>query len=668
MTAELTYWEHLHQHSNFLKELADPLRFYWNRCYLNGITPETDTFHRFTEAEFKKIKESSIKIYAYSNRLLLQMQRYIMNPDIGFALFDNHCRLLKLYGKEKFLKWCTGHNIMIRTDWSESSVGINAVSLGLETQRTLCMAGSEHFCRALIDAAVYFSPFIIDDDKSTHNTIEFGGIALIVPQDKRNPDYLTTVAAMANDVALHLYMATSLYELSYTEQTGLVSIDINVITGKPHILYHNSTIFKALGISYSNLYFKKATELFDPLPKNKAFWEIIKNSKNVQNEVIPLCIKGVEKNYKITTDSYYQMHLGFRGVRVFITSPMQVSYNVAKRIGNNAIITFNDIIGHDGKFVSAIKKARIIAKSDSNVLILGESGTGKDIFAQAIHNASQRSDRPFIVVNCAAFPRDLIASELFGYEEGAFTGARKNGNIGKFELANTGTIFLDEIGDMPLDLQAMLLRVIEQKSFMRLGSKKMTKINVKIIAATNANLQQLIEQKKFRADLYYRLSTLHLYLPPLRERGNDIIVLAEHFINSVSRRIKKPNIMTLSSKAKDLLRRLPWKGNVRELQNLIEGIVQLNAIDVIEPRHIFDYFGVDNSVAAHEDAERMWFHNEPAKTRSGISKEAIKQALIENQYNKTNAAKSLGISRRTLYRQLRHIGSLAPADSSANSK
>ncbi len=655
MTAEQTRWEHLHQSSNFLKELPEPLRPYWNRCRRNHIDPETDTFRQFTAAEFKKIKASSIKIYAYSNRLLMQMQEFIRKPDLGFALFDNRCRLLKLYGNETFLQWCASHNITARTDWSENSVGVNAVSLGLETKRTLCMEGSEHFCRALVDLAVYFSPFINDDDKSTHNTIEFGGIALIVPEEKRSPDHLMTAAAMANDVALHLYMATSLYELSYTEQTGLVSIDINVITGKPHILYHNSMIFKVLGIPYSNLYFKKAIELFDPPPKNRAFWGIIENSKAVRNETIPLCIRGAEKNYIVSTDPYNQTYLGFRGVRVFITSPTQVSYNVARRIGNNAIITFNDIIGHDRKFAKAIANAKAIAKSDSNVLILGESGTGKDIFAQAIHNASERSNRPFIVVNCAAFPRDLIASELFGYEEGAFTGARKNGNIGKFELANTGTIFLDEIGDMPLDLQATLLRVIEQKSFMRLGSNRVTKIDVKIIAATNANLQQLIEQKRFRADLYYRLSTLHLHLPPLRERGNDIILLAEHFIDSVSRRIKKPNIMTLSNEAKDLLLRLPWKGNVRELQNLIEGIVQLNAIDVIEPKHILDYFGVDDA-PARADAEPAEARGGPEKSRAGVTREAIHQALVENQYNKTNAAKSLGISRRTLYRKLRDTG------------
>ena len=195
--------------------------------------------------------------------------------------------------------------------------------------------------------------------------------------------------------------------------------------------------------------------------------------------------------------------------------------------------------------------AKAVAKSESNVLILGESGVGKDIFAQAIHNASDRRDKPFLALNCAALPRDLIASELFGYEGGAFTGAKKNGNIGKFQLADTGTIFLDEIGDMPLDLQATLLRVIEQKKFMRVGSSSITNVDVRIIAATNANIQKLIDQKKFRADLYYRLSTLQFTIPPLRERGSDIILLAEYFIQAVSRRINKPNVMTLSNEAKD---------------------------------------------------------------------------------------------------------------------
>jgi len=374
-----------------------------------------------------------------------------------------------------------------------------------------------------------------------------------------------------------------------------------------------------------------------------------RTNKKIDGETLRLSIRGKENSYIVTTETYWQKHLGFRGIRFYITSPKLISSDVSRRIGNNALVTFNDIIGNSKNFVKTIKMAKEIAKSDSNVLILGESGVGKDIIAQAIHNASKRRNNPFIVVNCAAFPRDLIASELFGYEGGAFTGSKRNGNIGKFELANNGTIFLDEIGDMPLDLQATLLRVIEQKRFMRLGSSTETNVDVKVIAATNANLQQLIAQKKFRADLYYRLSTLILYIPPLRERGNDIILLAEHFIRSITNRINKPYLMRLSDEAKELLCQLPWKGNVRELQNVIEGIVQLNSGEVIEPKHIIEYLNLsykheqDFPEFERQDAVPAFRINEVHNTTKKLSREEIERALIFNQYNKTNTAKYLGV-------------------------
>jgi len=656
MCNEWERWERLHGSLCFDEELPDPLPHFWDRCRERDTDAQTEAFPRYSKEEFQKIKEDSLKIYAYSNRFLLQMTKYHNNSRLGFALFDSKCCLLKLYGSAQFLNWCGDHYITPQTDWSEATVGANAVSIGLETGRSIAVAGSENYCRLLLDTAIYFSPFIVDDDKATRKPVCFGGIALIAPFENRNADYLMMAAAAANDVALHLYMGNSFYELYYTETKGLISIDINTVNGKPHILYHNSTIFSILETPYANLYFKDADTLFDPLPKNEEFWDIIRTNRKITDENLTLSIRGREDVYIVTTETYWQEHLGFRGIRFFITTTKQISSNVSKRIGNNALFTFDRIIGNNGKFRNAIRLAETIAKSDSNVLILGESGVGKDIFAQAIHNASERRNKPFIVVNCAAFPRDLIASELFGYEGGAFTGARKGGNIGKFELANTGTIFLDEIGDMPLDLQATLLRVIEQKNFMRLGSSMVTDVNVKIIAATNANLQQLIEQKKFRADLFYRLSTLRLNIPPLRERGSDIVLLAEHFIHSVSRRIHKPNIMTLSDDAKELLCRLPWHGNVRELQNLIEGIVQLNPIDVIEPRFIREYLGMpDEMVSKLPLPEKQTEGNDRGEERQSrkkdeITREMVENALILNQYHKTNTALYLGISRKTLYR------------------
>ena len=320
-----------------------------------------------------------------------------------------------------------------------------------------------------------------------------------------------------------------------------------------------------------------------------------------------------------------------------------------------------------------------MAQTESNIMLLGESGTGKDIFAQAIHNASPRRHKPFVALNCGALPRDLIESELFGYEDGAFSGAKRNGNIGKFELANGGTIFLDEIGEMPLDLQVRLLRVVEQKQFMRLGGNKLIKADVRIIAATNANIEEMISQKQFRADLFYRLSTMKLNLPSLRERKDDIPVLSEHFIRSVSRRIEKPNIMRFSRQALELMERLNWSGNIRELQNLIECIVQIYPGDIILPEYIMDNVSYDTKkellesgeyscpAAAVNTAAPGSSASTPASVnleeapvsrprRQKLNRDMLLDALRICNNNRSSAADYLGISRRTLYRKLEEFG------------
>ena len=662
MQNEQKQWTLLHKGNEYMQALPDRLSLRWMRCYERGIDPMSGGFRFYTPDEFEQTRNSAVQCYAYSNRFFSQIKGYSKTPCTGFAIFDRAGCLLKLYGEESFLDWCAEKGIEPGTDWSEASIGVNAVSLGLELKEDVSVIGRENFSHMLVDTAMYFAPYMLDDNHSGEKAVLFGGVAIITPFERRNDDYLMLAAAAANDVALHLFMSNSLYEGYSREAKGLISIDINQVTGKKHILYHNASFFPIVGVEYENLYFQSVETMFDPLPKNEEFWAIIEDGREIIDQNLKLSVKGAESTYIVTTEPYSQVHLNICGIRFFITSAKDISLNVSKKIGNNALMTFNDILGEHRRFTDCLKLAKTIARSDSNVLILGESGVGKDIIAQAIHNASDRQDKPFIAVNCAALPRDLIASELFGYEGGAFTGSKKNGNIGKFELANGGTIFLDEIGDMPLDLQATLLRVIEQKSFMRLGSNTVTNINVKIIAATNANINQLLEQKMFRTDLYYRF-TLRLVIPPLRERGHDVVLLAEHFIRSVSARIQKLQLMALSVQAKALLCRLPWAGNVRELQNLIEGIVQFYSVSVIEPEIIEEYLGISDMTRPMPDRWLPSYLEAPAPPAPAapveektLTRDMLENALLVNFYNKTKTAQYLGISRKTLYRRMEEYG------------
>ena len=253
---------------------------------------------------------------------------------------------------------------------------------------------------------------------------------------------------------------------------------------------------------------------------------------------------------------------------------------INKMTATQAEFTFDDIIGNSNVMVKAKKLGRIASRSNANVLLLGESGTSKELFAQSIHNNGDRSGNPFIAINCGSLPRNLIESELFGYEGGAFTGAKKEGRPGKFELANGGTIFLDEIGDMPLDIQVSLLRVLENREVTRIGGTKNIRIDVKVIAATNKNLEELIENKMFREDLYYRLNVLSINVPPLRERNEDIIYLADYFLLKHRKNLLK-NISGFTEEVYQIFSTYSWPGNVRELENVIERAVNICEQNII---------------------------------------------------------------------------------------
>ena len=305
---------------------------------------------------------------------------------------------------------------------------------------------------------------------------------------------------------------------------------------------------------------------------------------------------------------------------------------------------FDDIIAVDKKSVEIKEFAKRIALTDSNVLITGESGTGKELYASAIHNFSLRKDFPFIPVNCASFEKSLIESELFGYEEGTFTGAKKNGKTGLFQLANGGVLFLDEIGELEYGLQGKLLRVLQEKSIRKIGGSKEIPIDVRLICATNKDLFKLMEEGKFRRDLYYRIAIIPLTIPPLRERKDDIPSLANKFISDLSQKYKKD--MFLSQEAIQLLKEYEWCGNIRELKNIIEFTFNMREEKVILKEHL--PIKVEENILDSEIIELNEYINK-------VEKEYINKASAkygDSVEGKKKAAKALGISLATFYNKL----------------
>lgn len=309
---------------------------------------------------------------------------------------------------------------------------------------------------------------------------------------------------------------------------------------------------------------------------------------------------------------------------------------------------FGNIIGKNKKMLEICQLVQKVAASDASVLLQGESGTGKELFARAIHSLSQRKDKPYIAINCAAIPGELLENELFGSEKGAFTGAHTR-KMGKFEIAQTGTIFLDEVGDMQVSLQGKLLRVLQQRSFERLGGTKTVDVDVRVIAATNMDLVELIKAKRFREDLYYRLSVFPLNIPPLKERADDVKELADHFIDKYCREMKKQK-KSLSREAINLLEKYHWPGNVRELENTIERAIILAEGKKITPDHLAVRLLRDEEIRLRESAGLKEIG---AHAQMRAEKVAIIRILKQVRNNKRKASKILQIDYTTLFDKIK---------------
>ncbi|HKF51845.1 MAG TPA: sigma-54 dependent transcriptional regulator [Candidatus Acidoferrales bacterium] len=321
---------------------------------------------------------------------------------------------------------------------------------------------------------------------------------------------------------------------------------------------------------------------------------------------------------------------------------------------------FPRIVGEDASMQAASQIVQRVAPTDSTVLLLGESGTGKELFARALHHLSKRQGNSFVALNCAAIPEGLVENELFGHERGAYTGAGAR-KIGKLELAHRGTIFLDEIGELPPAIQAKLLRVLEERRFERVGGTQAIDVDVRIIVATNKNLQSAVEQKVFREDLYFRISSIPITIPPLRERGDDVILLAEHFLERFRREFRKP-ALRFSETAIARMRGYHWPGNVRELQNTVERAailadgeeIEAQALQLPSPRP-----GAKDMPPGMLNDEFLWdgsLEDVAQRAVNHVERFKIDTALREAKWNKSRAAEKLGVSYKTLLHKIRALG------------
>jgi PAS domain S-box-containing protein len=424
----------------------------------------------------------------------------------------------------------------------------------------------------------------------------------------------------------------------------------------------NQTYLDALGLKKSQVVGERILEI----TPDSQLPEILKTGRIDEADVYPINGKDtivtrlpIIKDGQIIGAIARSLFMDMSGAKILMKKLQETErelniYKEEVRQGYRATWQFKDLIGNNIQFLRVKSIAEQLSHTASTLLITGESGTGKELFAHAIHNSSNRSLHPFVRINCAALPENLLESELFGYEEGAFTGAMKGGKPGKFELAMGGTIFLDEIGDMPLSMQTKLLSVLQDRMVERVGATKPIYINVRVIAATNRDLEQMVADEKFRQDLYYRLNVVRLNIPPLRERTNDIPILVNALMFKINKRLGT-KINKISFKTIELMQNYAWPGNVRELENLLEralNLADMNCENSITIKH-FPILVEKSSLRDEEDAAY------PATLPDAIEqleKKIIFQALEKTNGNKVQTAKLLGIYTSALYRKLEKYG------------
>ncbi len=447
-----------------------------------------------------------------------------------------------------------------------------------------------------------------------------------------------------------------------TRHEGLVVVDSEGIIGQisqslVEVFQKSQNYFIGRPISETCPYFRRIARVLRS--GNPEFGKIQAIAgKSVMVDYIPITDRGEVTGAVAKVTFLSPQYPGDKGTAVKGRNKISPGH------GYKIKYTIDNILGSSPQMIDMKETLLKIAPRNSNVLITGESGTGKELFAQAIHAASLRRSGPFVKINCAAIPENLLESEFFGYEEGAFTGSKKGGQSGKLELAHKGTVFLDEIGELPFPLQAKLLRFIQDREIQKLGSGETFISDVRIVVATNVNLEQLVKYKKFREDLYYRLNVVNLNIPPLRERKEDINELVGHFIEKFNRSFKF-KVAGISTEVKTILHRYSWPGNVRELENVIERAFNIIEGNIILPSHLPSVLFLNQTSFSGEKSDHHPMANIASALNKGqtleeimdqMEKLVILQALMINHGNKTRTAQLLNISRPGLYKKMTKLG------------
>lgn len=665
-------WQSFKQRGSADGEVRQEVFESWERCRQLNQTDFHNDKKRWPPADDEKVQKilNQNEILISTAALLLsRIAEMVSDSQYVISLHDRHCYMIDRYFAGNSLVFPQG-SFQIGEKWDEAHFGTNAPHLCMKYDKPFLLDGAEHYYEIFHHLSCVAVPIHSEEGEI------IGCVSMIGSYSENTSHTLGLVSAVA-------YLIETQLKLTKTVQTAAASFD-TVAEGWV-VLNADYTVRRVSPYTGHMLNVKKE-ELrnlnFAGMFAYEDFKKRLEDGEaSFSYPEYDLDIDGRKVRCNVTVAPVKIMNR-FVGVVLILREIKDVIRLANKVMGNRSYYCFSDIITEDKEIMAQIKTMKSIAATDCSVLIEGESGVGKELFAHSIHSASRRLSGPFIVVNCASIPQNLVESELFGYEKGAFTGASSNGSPGKFELADGGTIFLDEIGELPLEIQAKLLRVLDNHRVRRIGAKTEHPLDIRVIAATNRHLWDEVEKKNFRGDLYFRINVVKFNIPPLRERRGDVLLLADYFLSNISR--KEENIYKQFTEGfRQMIQEYSWPGNVRELQNAVARAFYASRTSLIEAEdlpqevvsRVLEIRGNGDKASGQGETERpgaksgtaYGSENEKeekpahcnanyAQTKMQFECESILAAIRMNNGNVTAAGMSLGMSKSTIYRKIKKYG------------
>lgn len=628
----------------------------WKRCLESGISNfEVKCAKKYEGIKLEDILQKNSKLIYYAKPYMEDLYSFVKGTGFTVVLSDSNACILELICDEEIIENSADKiNFVKGAVWDEVYVGNNSINTSLREGRPIQISGAEHYCIMNKDWTCSSAPI-----RKEGKIIGAIGVRGYKSDSHAHTLGMIVVAARAIETRIEVEQTKEKLIIKNKVQNAIVessSDGILTIDASGIITSINTCGAEILGIGKDSSIGKSIVDVVDFHP---VILDVLASGIGYIDKEFILKNRNGTKFHFIKTATLVRDGQGnIIGVVDTFRKIKRAQTMVTKMIGAYGKFNFNDIIGNSNIIKESIRLAKIAAKSSSTILVQGECGTGKELIVQSIHNASSRKNECFVSINCAAIPNELIESELFGYNEGSFTGALKGGNPGKFERANGGTIFLDEIGDMPLYMQAKLLRVLQEKQITRIGGNDVIDIDVRVICATNKDLFDECNKGNFRRDLYYRVNVLNIYLPPLRQRKEDIKEIVDYFINKMNIKINK-SIIGISDEAMEYIMNYEWPGNVRELENCIERATNLCEGDSIRLEDLATNIrekkrntnlekGLSDGIISFKD-----FDEKEIESLEAVEIKEIISALKKMDGNISKTANVLKVSRNTLYNKMK---------------